>query len=60
MSTVIKSKGRVVQGKENREKVSITLPPALLVMVDAEAEENMVSRSAVIVVALRKHFSQGQ
>jgi metal-responsive CopG/Arc/MetJ family transcriptional regulator len=60
MTTTIKSKGRVVQPRENREKVTISLPPSLLALVDAEAEANMVSRSAVIVVALREHFRQGE
>lgn len=59
MTTTIRSKGRLVQG-QHRPKVSITLPPALLALVDAEAEENFVSRSAVIVVALRKHFGQAE
>jgi metal-responsive CopG/Arc/MetJ family transcriptional regulator len=57
MGTVVKSRGRIVQDTR-RPKVSITLPVDLLAKVDAEADENYVSRSAVIVVALREHFAK--
>ena len=57
MSTVAKSRGKVVMDT-HRPKISITLPADLLARIDAEAEENYVSRSAVITAALRVRFGK--
>ena len=42
---------------ENRPRVSITMPRWILTKVDEYAAEHDLSRSTVIQMVLRKHFS---